>query len=192
MNRTIRLVVMLSTVVLLAACAVEERPQQSSAAAAVTQTTTTAEPPAREVKPSPEVLALLKPDPDLDVKMTEEQVRTALAAAANTDVLEKPLPAPNVTGAAGDEWRRLEDKQSERNRDYRRRLESTTVYMGPDRAYHASGCPLLTINEEVILSNGVRTIRSRFIGTATTLAGVQAQRVSPHNACSPPAVQYTY
>lgn len=161
---------------------------------AVVNATTAAPPPPppKEVKPSPAVLALLEPDPDLETTMTPEEIKATLEAASSGSN-SAPSPTarvPNPSAGSADvsaEVQRLEERKDARDRDYRQRLESTTVYMGPDGMYHSRGCSTLIVRVAVTLPDGTPATRERFIGTATSLAAVRQQQTMAHGVCSPPA-----
>jgi hypothetical protein len=136
---------------------------------------------------SPAVAALLKPDPDLDRKMTPEEIKAALAAA------QRSAPAPATTaplpGRGTGEWQKLEADQKAKSDEYERRLASTTVYIGPDGRYHNAGCPMLT---EMVFDRMGRVIQERFVGRQTTLASARDQHLSPHAECGAPSYQWSY
>ncbi len=143
--------------------------------------------PEKAVQVSPAVAALLKPDPDLDRKMTPDEVKATLAAAqrsAPTPAITAPLP-PRGSG----EWQKLESEQKAKSDEYERRLASTTVYVGPDGRYHNAGC--LTLTENVFDRMG-RVMQTRFVGRQTTLASARDQHLSPHAECGAPSYQWSY
>ena len=165
-------------VVLLLSCAPSERavkPKQP----VVTSTEKT-------VQVSPAVNALLKPDPDLDRKMTPEEIKAALAAARSSS--PPPAIAPLPARGSG-EWQKLEAEQKAKSDEYERRLASTTVYVGPDGRYHTGGCPVLIEN---VFDRMSRVIQERFVGRQTTLASARDQRLSPHAECGAPSYQWSY
>jgi hypothetical protein len=136
---------------------------------------------------SPAVTALLKPDPDLDKKMTAEEIKATLAAA------QRSTPAPPAIAPLperGDgEWQKLESDQKAKLDEYERRLATTTVYIGPDGMYHNAGCPLLT---RPMMDRMGRIIEMQFVGRQTTLAYARDQHLSPHAECGAPSYQFSY
>src|SRR5436853_3819879 len=135
MSTTYRLSIAVA-VALLLSCAKTETPPAKAA------NPTRPTPVVMSKQVSPAVTALLKPDPDLDRKMTPEEIKAALAAA------QQSAPAPPVTASlpqrGSGEWQRLEAEQKAKSDEYERRLASTTVYVGPDGRYHNASCPMLT------------------------------------------------
>src|SRR5260370_12227111 len=112
----------------LAACS---QPKEAATPARAVTTTTSAE---KTVTISPQVQALLKPDPDLDRKLSPEEVRATLAAARPQG---KPLAtAPPSAPADESDWKKAEDTAAAKRAAYEARLRSTTVYIGPDRMDH--------------------------------------------------------
>jgi hypothetical protein len=136
---------------------------------------------------SPAVTALLKPDPDLEKKMTAEEIKATLAAA------QRSAPAPpamETLPERGDgEWQKLESDQKAKLDEYERRLATTTVYIGPDGMYHNAGCPLLT---RPMMDRMGRIIEMQFVGRQTTLAYARDQHLSPHAQCGAPSYQFSY
>jgi hypothetical protein len=136
---------------------------------------------------SPAVTALLKPDPDLDKKMTAEEIKATLAAA------QRSAPAPPATaslpGRGDGQWQKLESDQKAKLDEYERRLATTTVYIGPDGMYHNASCPLLT---QPTMDPMGRIIGTRFVGRQTTLAYARDQHLSPHPECGAPSYQFSY
>ena len=136
---------------------------------------------------SPAVTALLKPDPDLDKKMTAEEIKATLAAA------QRSAPAPpameTLPGRGDGQWQKLESDQKAKLDEYERRLATTTVYIGPDGMYHNAGCPLLT---RPTMDRMGRIIETRFVGRQTTLASARDQHLSPHTECGAPSYQFSY
>ena len=175
----------LSTAVALAlmlGCAQSETPRAAAKPKrpVVTSTTETA------VQVSPAVAALLKPDPDLDRKMTPEEIKAALAAARSSS--PPPAIAPMPSRGTG-EWQKLESEQKSKSDEFERRLASTTVYVGPDGRYHNAGCPVLIEN---VFDRMGRVIQERFVGRQTTLASARDQHLSPHAECSAPSYEWRY
>jgi hypothetical protein len=141
----------------------------------------------KTVKVSPAVTALLKPDPDLDKKMTPEEIRAALAAAQQS-AAPPPVTAPIPAHGSG-EWQKLEAEQKAKSDEYERRLASTVVYIGPDGRYHNAGCPTLTV---MVFDPIGRVIQERFVGRQTTLASARDQHLPPHAECGAPSYQWSY
>jgi len=136
---------------------------------------------------SPAVTALLKPDPDLDKKMTAEEIKATLAAAQRS---APALPAMAPRPGPGDgQWQKLESDQKAKLDEYERRLATTTVYIGPDGMYHNADCPLLT---RPIMDGMGRVLEMRFVGRQTTLAYARDQHLSPHTDCGAPSYQFSY
>jgi hypothetical protein len=165
-------------VVLVLGCAPSERAAKPKPV--VTSTTEKA------VQVSPAVTALLKPDPDLDQKMTPEEIKAALAAARSSS--PPPAIAPLPARGSG-EWQKLEAEQKAKSDEYERRLASTTVYIGPDGRYHTAGCPVLIEN---VFDPMTRVVQTRFVGRQTTLAYARDQHLSPHAECGAPSYQWSY
>ena len=136
---------------------------------------------------SPAVTALLKPDPDLDKKMTADEIRATLAAAQRSAPVP-PAIAP-LPGRGDGQWQKLESDQKAKLDEYERRLATTTVYIGPDGMYHNAGCPLLT---QPVMDRMGRIIETRFVGRQTTLAYARDQHLSPHAECGAPSYQFSY
>jgi len=136
---------------------------------------------------SPAVTALLKPDPDLDKKMTADEIKATLDAARRSS------PAPSATapvqGRGDGQWQKLESDQKAKLDEYERRLATTTVYIGPDGMYHNADCPLLT---RPIMDGMGRVLEMRFVGRQTTLAYARDQHLSPHTDCGAPSYQFSY
>ena len=170
-----------AAVLLMFGCA---EPQSPRAANAKTKHSP-AEKAAAQV--SPAVAALLKPDPDLDKKMTADEIKATLAAAQRS-APAPPAMAP-LPGRGDGQWQKLESDQKAKSDEYERRLAATTVYIGPDGMYHNGGCALLT--EQMIDRMG-RVIQTRFVGRQTTLAYARDQHLSPHAECGAPTYQFSY
>ena len=136
---------------------------------------------------SPAVAGLLKPDPDLDKKMTADEIKATLAAA------QRSTPAPPAIAPLperGDgEWQKLESDQKAKLDEYERRLATTTVYIGPDGMYHNASCPLLM---RPMMDGMGRITETRFVGRQTTLASARDQHLSPHAECGAPSYQFSY
>jgi hypothetical protein len=144
-------------------------------------------PPAAAAQVSPAVTALLKPDPDLDKKMTADEIKATLAAAQRS-APAPPAMAP-LPGRGDGQWQKLESDQKAKLDEYERRLASTTVYIGPDGMYHNGSCPLLMRP----MMNGMgRITETRFVGRQTTLASARDQHLSPHAECGAPSYQFSY
>src|SRR5439155_8068762 len=90
---------------------------------------------------SPAVIALLKPDPDVDGKLTKEQVKATLEAAQQ----QTPPPplSSDVPVTDSGAWSKLESDQKAKLEAYRQRLAQTIVFIGPDGRYHTRSCPTL-------------------------------------------------
>lgn len=158
--------------------AAKPHPKQPPAA------TSTSERPAQV---SPAVTALLKPDPDLDKTMTEEEIKATLAAAQRSTPV--PPAMARLPGRGDGQWQKLESDQKAKLDEYERRLATTIVYIGPDGMYHNAGCPLLT---RPTMDRMGRIIGTQFVGRSTTLAYARDQHLSPHSDCGAPSYQFSY
>ena len=172
-------VAILATILLMFGCA---EPQSPRAA----KPNPKKSPPAA-TQGSPAVNALLKPDPDLDKKMTAEEIKATLAAA------QRSAPAPpameTLPGRGDGEWQKLESDQKAKLDEYERRLATTTVYIGPDGMYHNADCPLLT---RPMMDGMGHVLEMRFVGRQTTLAYARDQHLSPHTDCGAPSYQFSH
>jgi hypothetical protein len=179
----------LAAVLLMFGCAEPQSPRTASAkpkdSPAPAAVTSTSEKAAAQV--SPAVAALLKPDPDLDKKVTADEIKATLAAA------QRSAPAPPAVaplpGRGDGQWQKLESDQKTKLDEYERRLATTTVYIGPDGMYHNADCPLLT---RPIMDGMGRILEMRFLGRQTTLAYARDQHLSPHTECGAPSYQFSY
>jgi hypothetical protein len=183
--------------VVAATCGPERATKPATSTQATAAQTTTATPAPRSVEPSPAVKALLADDPDLDARMSEDEVRATLEAARNA----APPPPPPERSRSGDsareaassggdagEWGRLEKQQKARLDAYRERLESTIVHASRDGSYHAGGCERLY--DYVMLQD--QTLRRVYAGRQITLAGAVAAGLPRHAACGAPSAEFSY
>jgi hypothetical protein len=174
---------MMAAVALMFGCVRSETPRATAAQPKRPVVTSTAD---KAVQLSPAVTALLKPDPDVDRKITPEEIKAALAAAQSSS--PPPAIAPLPAHGSG-EWQKLEAEQKAKSDEYERRLASTTVYVGPDGRYHTAGCPVLIEN---VFDPMRRIMQTRFVGRQTTLASARDQHLSPHAECGAPSYQWSY
>ena len=148
-------------------------------------TTTTA--PEKTVTISPEVQALLKPDPDLDRKISPGEVKATLAAAQgqNPPATAAPLAPPGEKS----DWKKAEESADAKRAAYEARLRATTVYLGSDGMYHTSNCPSLYVRQYD--TNGFLQ-RVDFIGQASNLLHARDAQLRAHAQCGPPSYDFSY
>lgn len=137
---------------------------------------------------SPAVRALLKPDPDLDAKLTKEQIKATLEAAQQKTQL--PPPSSDVPVTDSGAWSKLESDQKAKLDAYRQRLAQTIVFIGPDGRYHTRSCP--TLLEKMYDPQTGLVVDYRFIGRQTTLANAADQHLAPHAECGAPSYDFSY
>lgn len=95
--------------------------------------------------------------------------------------------APVVPTSGKSEWQRMEEEQKQKQEAWRRRLSSTTVYVGGDSSYHTSSCDSLYVFETTRFGTTTR----RFAGRSITLQSAFDQRLSRHS-CGPPSYEFSY
>lgn len=149
-----------------------------------TQTATTVPPPEKTVSISPEVTALLKPDPDIETTITPEEVKATLDAARATEPVSTRVKIP-VGGETA--WGQLEKDKRSKDAAYEQRLDGTMVFANGDR-YHASGCSGLYIEDR---DSSGRYFR-RFVGRSITLRTAMTNRLTRHESCGAPSYEYKY
>lgn len=169
---------------LLLACA--PKASQTAGAATATATTPSTTSTVRE-KPatvSPQVAALLAPDPDLDVTLSKEEIRATLEAARQT--APPPVPSgPNLT-ATGD-WQKMKKDQKKKNDQWKAYLQNTLVASNGG-SYHTRSCSTL-FRRYVDEKNRERTA---YIGTDITLQTAFNQHLSRHAECGAPSYESHY
>ena len=137
---------------------------------------------------SPAVAALMAPDPDLDKKMTPEEVKATLAAAQSQAPSTAPV-IPALTLAYGkSEWNKLEDEKAAKKAAYEQRLTGTYVFSDRDGRYHTGGCSALY--ENMIDRFSRQILSRRFIGNQITLAYAKSSGLGRHDACGAPSYDY--
>jgi len=148
-------------------------------------TTTTAS--EKTVAISPQVQALLKPDPDIDRKLSPEEVR-AMLAAAQTQPLPKGVASPPALADKSD-WKKSEDAADAKRAAWEARLRATTVYLGPDGMYHNGNCSSLFVRQ--YNRNGF-LMRLDFVGQASTLLSARDAHLNAHGQCGAPSYAFSY
>jgi hypothetical protein len=155
-------------------------PKQSPAPATNTiGATTTEAPPTVSLDPRLSKLAET-PDPDLESKMTDAEIRAALRGAAYTP---EAIAAPTRPATVGpSEWSRMEKVRAAKVKQWQEFLTNTRIAIGPDNLYHQQGCQVLfTMRVE----NG-RPVQT-YIGRNTVLATAAQSNLRPHTDCAPPS-----
>src|SRR5438128_4518621 len=175
----------LAAVLLMFGCGEPKSAGKASPKHSPPAATSTSEKAAAQV--SSAVAALLKPDPDLDKKMTADEIKATLAAAQRS--AKSPPAIAALPGRGDGQWQKLESDQKAKLDEYEHRLATTTVYIGPDGMYHNASCPLLM---QPFMDRMGRIIETRFVGRQTTLAYARDQRLSPHAECGAPSYQFSY
>jgi hypothetical protein len=143
---------------------------------------------------SPAVDALLRPDPDVDGKLTEAEIRATLAAARATTPRQAPSDSVAPSSAEGGQWAKMEADQKARLARDQRYLEQTVVYAGPDGLYHRRGCRKLmegggdpATPGYVLYKGEYVPVQPRFVGRAITLQDALDSHLQADPACSPPS-----
>lgn len=167
---------------LLFACNAESPKPVAQAAAAQQPKWMTEEP--KRVEPSPAVKALLKDDPDLEKKLTPDEVKMALAAAQYEAPPPEPAAIPRMPGET--EWSQLEKRAADKLAAQKRRLENTIVWVGPDGYYHAQMCEALYA---YIYDQRLNIMRKSFFGRNVTLGSAVASQTPRHADCAAPSAQ---
>lgn len=166
-------------IVALAVACSQERPVAKQAAA--TQPKWMREEP-KKTEPSPEVKALMKDDPDLKKQLTPAEVKMALAAAQYT---EAPAPPAEYIGTAGEgEWSKMEKDSADKLAAYKRRMENTIVYAGPDGMYHTQSCTSLYSDA---YDQRLGVMRKVFNGRNITLGTASSSQMPRHAECAAPS-----
>lgn len=137
---------------------------------------------------SPAVAALLAPDPDLDKKLTPDEVKAALAAAQSQPPPAGPAVASLTVNRNKNDWDNLQDAKDAKKAAYEQRLASTYVFTAPDGKYHTGGCAAMY--ENVIDRGTGQVVSRRFVGNQITLAYAKSSGLGRHDACGAPSFEF--
>ena len=174
----------LTAAALLFACSADE-PRQVAQSSANPPKWMREEP--KKVEASPAVKALVaSEDPDLNKKLTEAEVRAALAAAQR-DAPAPPPAAPSLNVPSSGEWEKLTQEQKRRD-DAHKLLLRTTVYGAIDSQYHNRGCERLF---RLVVDEG-GLARPQYVGFQLTLGSAVERGLTRHSGCGAPSAEYRY
>lgn len=120
------------------------------------------------------------PDPDLESKLTDAEVRAALRDATRPEPTIAAPERPMNVGAS--EWARMEKVRAGKVKQWREFLSNTRIAIGPDNLYHQQGCQSLYATR---VENG-RAVQS-YIGKDTVLATAEQSNMRAHADCAPPS-----
>lgn len=170
---------------MLLLCACANPPAQEQTAKPLRKPAAIVEKPATI---SPAVAALMAPDPDLDKKMTPDEVKAALAAAQSHEAPTAPTIAVLSVPSGKNDWDKLQDDRDAKKAAYEQRLKGTYVFSAPDGHYHTGGCAALY--ENILDRSTGQIVTRRFIGNQITLAYAKSSGLGRHDACGAPSYEF--
>jgi hypothetical protein len=121
-------------------------------------------------------------------EMTVPAVRPGVAALATVPGNSRDVRSASGPPVTLPTWQDLETEQNDRQRQWREKLQNTTVYVGVGGEYHVYGCERLYATE--VLRDG--TALRKYIGNAITLQAAYDRRLSRDASCAPPSYDFSY